>query len=208
MFPLMLDLTGRSILVVGGGPVGRGKAIRLSQGGGTVRLICLEPRPDDWAFPIEWQQQSFQAPDLDEVFLVVAAASTEVNRQVLAEARQRGVLVNMASEPERGDVHFPAVLSRDSFTLAVSTEGASPALARQIRDHLDTLFDDRFAEWIGLLGEMRENAQGMNLDEVTRREAMQNLASEAWLERLRSRGVEATRKAMSDYLTSLANPMS
>src|SRR6516165_4791561 len=113
MFPLLLNLTGRLAVVVGGGPVGRRKARALLEGGAAVRLVCLEPRPAAEQNPgLHWVTAAYDAGCLAGAALVVAAATPEVNRLVIADARARGLWVNAATEPEEGDCFLPAVVRR------------------------------------------------------------------------------------------------
>ena len=133
-----LDLTGRSCLVVGEGAMAREKVDGLSASGATVTRVS----PD-----------AYRSSDLDHVWLVVAATSDdELNRRVYADANERRVFCNVADVPDLCSFILPALHRRGPITVAVSTAGASPALAQHLRD--------RFAAQVGfeheqLAGELR-----------------------------------------------------
>jgi precorrin-2 dehydrogenase/sirohydrochlorin ferrochelatase len=193
MLPVFLDLTGRVALVVGGGPVGRRKARAVLAAGGQVRLVCLEARPED-AQGIDWRQQAYEEAHLDGVSLAFAAATREVNARVADDARRRGVWANVADGA--GDFHLAAAVRRGGLVVAVGTGGAAPALARRLRERLEGQFDEAYADWVALLGEMRPVVLATIADEAKRREAFGRLADWSWLDRLRSEGAEAVREAM------------
>jgi precorrin-2 dehydrogenase/sirohydrochlorin ferrochelatase len=197
MFPVFLDLTGRLVLVVGGGPVGRRKAAGVRAAGGLVRLVCLESRPADLDDQgIDWRHESYAERHLEGVALAFAAGPAEVNARVASDARARGVWGNVAGDPMAGDVYLPAVLRHGGLVVAVTTGGAAPALARQLRDHLEEQIDPLFAEWVALLAELRPIVLQRVADEERRRELFERLAQWSWLDRLRSDGVERVRAAM------------
>lgn len=197
MFPILLHLQGRLLLVVGGGAVGRRKAAAARAAGAAVRVADPRPRPIDLADPgIEWLPEPYHPRHLAGVRLAFAAATPEVNARVVADAAAAGVWVNAATGPAAGDFALPAVVRRDGFVLAVGTGGASPAFARRVREKLEAEFDEAVGRFVELLGEMRSVVQAEVGDPARRRELLDALADWAWLDRLRRDGADAVRAAM------------
>jgi len=201
MFPLFLNVESRVSLVVGGGPVGRRKAKGILQAGGQVRLVCLEPRPaDEPSEQLQWFHEPYRPDHLDGVALAFAAATSEVNRRVAVDARQRGIWVNVADDPDVSDFFLPAVHRRGSLLIAVGTKGAAPTLAQQVRDLLKNQFDNRlgdaFERWLAALGEVRplilENVSDPNL----RRELFHRLSNSDWLDRFLHEDAAVVQAAM------------
>ncbi len=107
---------------------------------------------------IQKKNVSFEPADLDGIFLVYAAtADPAVNQRILAEARKAGVLCNSADAPDEGDFILPAVMTRGDLVFAVSTSGASPALARKIRMDLMQRYGPEYDEFLGLMRAVRKN---------------------------------------------------
>jgi precorrin-2 dehydrogenase/sirohydrochlorin ferrochelatase len=195
LFPVFLRLAGCLVVVVGGGRVGRRKAAALHRAGARVRVVCPEPRPDD-AGDLDWVTARYDPGHLEGAALVFAAATPEVNARVAADARARGVWVNVATVPEDGDFFLAASLRRGGLVLAVSTGGAAPALARAVRDRLEAEFEETFASWVDLLAEMRSEARARIADAGHRRALFEGWCRWEWLERLRQEGADAVRAAL------------
>ena len=203
MFPVVLNLKDQLCLVVGSGPVGRRKATCLLAAGAQVRLISREsPVLLDGPMQPEWLRADYHAEHLRGVRLVFAAATPAVNQHVREDAHARGLWVNIADDPEGSDFHLPAVVRRGSLVIGVSTGGASPGLARVIRERLEQDFDEAFGHWVNFLGELRP----MILARAPQAEAIAILARLTdwhWLERLRAEDPHTIRQAMLSEVESL-----
>ncbi len=194
-FPVVLKLTGKPVVVIGGGAVGMRKALAALAAGAVVRVI--DPR-SPLAFPpqVTHITEQYHPEHLEGAVLVFACATPEVNAQVVLDAQARDVWVNAATSAEGGDFTLPAVVRRGELTLAVSTGGASPALARRIREKLEAEYDQTFAEWVQLLAEERLEVLATVPDESRRRELLDSFADWEWLARLRTEGVAKVMEAM------------
>lgn len=197
MFPLMLNVAGRLAVVVGGGPVGRRKATAFLKAGGRVRLICLDPKPADAVYrEIDWHAEPYRAEHLEDACIVFAAARGEVNRQVLQDARRRGLLVNVADDPAGSDFFGPATVRRGPVTLAIGTGGSAPALARELRLFFEQQMDDAFCAWVETLAELRPWVINHVPHEERRRDILRALADPVWLQRFRSEDRDIAREAL------------
>lgn len=156
--PLLLRVDGRLVVGVGAGPVAAGKLLPLLEQG--ARLLLIAPKADD---PIkaaaaegllEWQRRPYRDGDLEGAVLAVAATdAAPVNEAVLAEADRRGI--PCARIDAGGSADFMADVRRGPLTLAVSTGGASPALAARLREELEDAYGPEWGELAALLGELR-----------------------------------------------------
>jgi precorrin-2 dehydrogenase/sirohydrochlorin ferrochelatase len=142
-----LDLTGRSVLVVGGGPIALEKVEGLLASGARVTVVAPEIVPELAALEVVFARRAYRSQDLARRFLVVAATSTTaVNRRVFADAEARSILCNVVDVPELCSFILPAVHRHEPIAVAVSTGGASPALAQHLRDQIATVVRPEHAE--------------------------------------------------------------
>lgn len=151
-----LDLTGRSVLVVGGGPVALEKAGGLLEAGADITVVAPKVVPGFVDLDLTLVRRGYRSDDLDGKFLVVAAtATTSVNRRVFHDAEARRLLCNVVDVPELCSVILPAVHRHEPIAIAVSTGGASPALAQHLRDEIATVVRPEHAELAKRLRELR-----------------------------------------------------
>lgn len=157
-YPVVLRIEGRLCLVVGAGAVAVRKVHKLLAAGAKVLVIAPEVHPQLRENPgIEVRCRLFMATDLDGVFLVFAAtADRAVNAEVAACAQGQGKLVNIADDPERSDFHLPAILQRGPLTVTVSSAGASPAFAAQLRDRLAAELGPEWQIFCALVAALRQ----------------------------------------------------
>ena len=205
MFPILLDLSGKRAVVIGGGAVGSRKAAALLAAGAAVHVV--DPRePLALLSGAVHVCETYRAEHLAGAAIVFACATPEVNARVVVDAKASGVWVNAASSPQEGDFALPAVVRRGEFVLSVSTGGASPALARRVREKLEAEYDAAFAEWVQLLADLRAEVLARVADEARRRELLDAFADWSWLERLRAEGAEKVRDEMRGAVNRVAKP--
>jgi siroheme synthase-like protein len=155
-----LRLTDRRCLVIGGGSVGLEKIEGLLAADARVHVIapevCAEVRELAAAGDIEWTERRFEPGDLEGHFLAIAATSdTETNIQVFDEAERRAMLCNVVDVPPLCSFILPAIVRQGPIAIAISTAGASPALAKRMKREIGELFGPEHAELAWLLNDVR-----------------------------------------------------
>lgn len=161
-YPINLELKDRICVVVGGGRVATRKACGLLTCGAKVRIISPELTETLIALlqeeKLEWLQRVYRQGDLQGIFLVIAATDDElVQEQVYREAEERGILANVADVPSRCNFILPATIRQGDLTIAVSTGGKSPALAKQLRMELEKRFGPEYKILVDILGSLRRD---------------------------------------------------
>lgn len=155
--PLLFRLKGKSALVVGLGKTGKRRAEALSAYG--CKVIGADPNARDLPKDIEYVATSYQSSLLEGMTIVIAATNdAKVNRSILADCNARGILCNVVDAPEQSDFIFPSVIRRGDLSIAVCTEGASPFLTKTIKQELEALYDESYAERTELLKKLRASA--------------------------------------------------
>jgi siroheme synthase-like protein len=138
-FPVFLALDGVPVLLVGGGRVALRKAAALVDEGAVLTVVAPGVLPELAALAGSVRQRPYAAGDVHGHRLVIVASDDpQVNAQVSADATAAGIWVNSADDPQHCSFILPAVARRGAVTVAVSTGGASPALAGHLRDEIAT----------------------------------------------------------------------
>lgn len=155
LFPVFLKLEGRRVLLVGGGRVASEKLRALLDAGARVTVVAPSVTTEIAAAPVRLARRPFMPKDLNGVWLVVSAATPEVNREVAFCAEQRGIFVNAVDDVRNASAYLGGVLRRDGVTVAISTDGAAPALAGLLREGLDALLPRDLDAWLSCAVEAR-----------------------------------------------------
>jgi precorrin-2 dehydrogenase/sirohydrochlorin ferrochelatase len=160
-YPLMLDVRERPALVVGGDAIAAEKAAALAASGAHVTALSptfgeeMQALADEGKVTL--RARAYQRGDLAGAFVVIAATTDDpaLTEEIWAEARERGQLLNVVDVPARCSFIIPSVLRRGQLTIAVSTEGASPGLAKRIRQRLEALFPPAYGPYLRLAAAAR-----------------------------------------------------
>jgi uroporphyrin-III C-methyltransferase/precorrin-2 dehydrogenase/sirohydrochlorin ferrochelatase len=183
-FPAFFDLTAQKVLIVGGGEVALRKLALLTRAGAKVTVVAPQLLP-------EFSQQAavgkinvavreFVPSDLDGARLVIVATSRRaVNRWIAALSEGRGIPVNVVDDREASRFIVPALIDRDPVLVAISTGGASPVLARRLRERLEALIPKRFGELAQWLQALRRTARWRLRDTDARRRYFEHIVDGA-----------------------------
>jgi siroheme synthase-like protein len=160
-----LKLRARKCLVIGGGELGLEKTEGLLACDGDVIVISPEVLPEVEALAVEgsitWLQRDYEQGDLEGKFLVIACTdSTETNIRIYNDAEERAMLANIVDVPPLCNFILPAIVRTGPLAIAISTAGASPALAKRMKDEVSELFGEEYARMAVLLNEVRGWAKG------------------------------------------------
>ena len=164
LYVACLNLRDRPVLVVGAGPVGLEKIEGLLVCEAVVRVVARNAVAQVLELAaqgrVELAERAYETGDLDGCFLVVAATSdTELNTRIYREAEERSMLVNVVDVPHLCNFILPAIVRNEFLTVAISTAGASPALAKRMKREAAELFGPEYVELAALLDSVREWAK-------------------------------------------------
>lgn len=209
-YPILVDLRGKNVLVVGGGKVAHRKIETLIEHGASVEVIARElDRPVAGLVEkglVRYGGQEFSEDHLDRVFLVIAATSDEgLNRRVSEKAQSKGLLVNAVDQPSDCNFIVPSILRRGDLVVSVSTSGKSPAFAKKIREDLEAQFGDEFDSFLAVMGRLRERVLSLGLSQEQNKQVFERLIASSLL---RSLGEKDWDGAASTVTEILGRPVS
>ncbi len=184
-YPAYLNLEGRLCLVVGGGKVAERKVQTLLSCGAKVVLVSPEATPKlrDLAKKgqIIWFPEPFKPEHLEGGWLVFACTNDKgAQREVFRLAEERKIFCNVVDQPELCSFIVPSVVKRGRLQLAISTSGASPALARRLRERLEKIFGEEYEAYLELIHLARQTILAQDLPEKEKEVKLQRLALIPW----------------------------
>ena len=198
-YPAFLNIAGQQCVIIGGGKVAERKCSVLLRAGARVTLISPEitRRLEQYRGKglLRHLKRHYRKGDIQSAFAVIVATnSEEMNRQVAADAAASRVLLNVVDNPALCTFIAPSVLKRGPLTIAVSTGGVSPAMARTIRKELELTYGAVFSEYLKFLRDIRRRALREISDKGKRERFLKGLASEKMMELLRGKGFPEAKK--------------
>ena len=173
MYPVMLDVTGRRCLVVGGGGVALRKVQGLVEDGADVTVVAPDVVDQiaglATAGTIALERRPYGSEDVAGAALVFAATDDPaVNRRVAEDARRRGAWVNVADDPDTSSFHLPARVRRGPLQLALGSRGEAPFVIRRLRQLFEHRFGPEWAEWLEAAARYRQAVRSIGLDRPAR----------------------------------------
>lgn len=201
-YPAFLNLKNKKAVVVGGGNVAERKVRSLLKAGATVRVISpaitvgLEKLRDKQL--ITHTKRKYRKGDLKDAFIVIAGTSSSgINSRI---ARDTEHLTNVVDSPSDGNFIVPSLVRRGPLTIAISTEGASPAVSKAIRKEIERYYGRDFARYLRFIEMIRVKAMKKITDDGKRKKFLRSLASKKALDNFRDRGFNACAKEILTYL--------
>ena len=209
-YPVFLNVRGKRCVVVGGGEVALRKAEVLLEHDAMVEVVsptlCPELIQLAKAKVISVLSRDWEPRDLKGAFMVIAAtAESNTNKEIASEAKQQKILVNVVDNAEQSDFIVPSCLHRGDLSIAVSTTGKSPALARKVRTSLEQYFGEEYASLTDLIGEVRTELKGKGA-EVSSDDWQKALDLDLFIKLLQNGQREKAKATLLDYLSGQAIP--
>ncbi|MEA3468841.1 MAG: bifunctional precorrin-2 dehydrogenase/sirohydrochlorin ferrochelatase [Thermodesulfobacteriota bacterium] len=207
LYPVNLAISGRLCLVIGGGEVASRKVESLLPCGAVIRIISpeIDERLAELAKAglLEWQQREYLHGDLQGANLVFAATDNrEIQNQIVTEANESGIVVNVVDMPEACTFQVPASFRRGELLITVATGGGSPALAARIRKNLESFYGPEYGLLVGLMAELRKEIVGRNDAQVEHKKLFARVLDSDILDCIREQKWETIEVLLRDILPS------
>ncbi|MDC0336563.1 bifunctional precorrin-2 dehydrogenase/sirohydrochlorin ferrochelatase [Pseudodesulfovibrio sp.] len=206
-YPIFVNLENKACLVVGSGDVGKRKIQSLiDAGAGHITIIDTRPADGDMDAVIALDTvvffcREFKDDDLDGMFLVIACTSSEaVNWHISNLCAERGILCNIVDQPEKCSFIVPATVKRGDLTVAISTAGQSPAMAKRIRRELQENFGDEYANLLTAMGRIRPLMLGLGMETRDNTAVFRTLVNSDLLDAMKTGNLDATTEILKEIL--------
>lgn len=202
-YPVFIDIEKRNCVVIGGGEVAERKVERLLAGRANVMVVArnltsyLESLVNNGT--IHHIQDEYKDIHIKGAFIVIGATdSDDVHKRIYRETREKGILVNIVDDPEKCDFIVPSVMQQGDLSIAISTGGKSPALARTVREELETQYGHEYKILLDIMGDLRAKviAQGRTSDD--NKKLFESVLRSDILDHIRLKNWEKVRKVVYD----------
>lgn len=207
-FPICLELKDRKCVVIGGGEIAERKVNTLIACEAKVTVISPEVTAGLKALSakkkISYLQKEYEASDLEQAFLVIVATNqTEINAQIYRDASRKNLLINVVDSPRYCNFIVPALVKRGDLLLSISTSGKSPALAKKIREKLESEFGEEYQQFLEIMGELREKVLTQVDSPLLRREIFEHFVDSDILNLLKQKDLESVQARKLSILGEL-----
>ncbi|AMQ06312.1 precorrin-2 dehydrogenase/sirohydrochlorin ferrochelatase family protein [Sporosarcina psychrophila] len=183
-YPIMLNIEGKAVVVVGGGLIAYRKITGLLQAGAYITVISpvIHSKIEQLFIEnkISWKNKLFEPVDLDSTLIVIAATNSEIVNTFVASSAGKHQLVNIVDNPELSTFHVPAKLSRGDLTISVATGGGSPTLSKSIRDELALIYDDTYGDYLEFLTLSREKVKNSIFDQTIKMKLLKAITNDTY----------------------------
>ena len=183
-YPIMLNIEGKAVVVVGGGLIAYRKVTGLLQAGAYITVISpvIHSKIEQLFIEnkISWKNKSFEPVDLDPALIVIAATNSEIVNTFVASSAGKHQLVNIVDNPELSTFHVPAKLTRGDLTISVATGGGSPTLSKSIRDELAVIYDDTYGDYLEFLTLSREKVKHSIFDQTIKTKLLKAITNDTY----------------------------
>lgn len=198
-YAMMVDLTDKSCLIVGGGMVAERKINALLEANASVIVVSPSVTTGIQKYTLQnritWHPRCYLSGDGEGCSLVIAATNLkEINRQVYLDATKRNQWINVVDDPKLCNFTVPSVMRRGNLQISVSTQGTSPSLAKRIKAELEEIYGDDYGFYLSLMEGIRVIVK-RDLSDVKQRSAiLRELSSPHWIESFRDNPLSALKR--------------
>lgn len=204
-YPINLNINDKRCLIIGGGQVAERKVEKLLSAGAKVVVVSSRLTSKLGKLSrkgrIENIARNYRKGDLKGAVLAFGATNdSNVNRRILQEAREEGVLLNSVDDPKNCDFTVPSMVSRGDLLISISTGGKSPALSQKIRKELEESFGKEYETMLNLLSAVRERLMEMGSNSEQNKAKFKKLINSNLLELIKDRKIEQIDKLLQDIL--------
>lgn len=203
-YPAFINLSGKRCVVVGGGKVAERKVLSLLRSGANV--VVISPaitnvlKKYKKKGKIKHIERDYKNGDIKDAFLVIAATSDEATN--IRVSRDAPFLVNVVDRPDLANFIVPSVVSRGPMTIAISTSGASPAMAKEVRKELEILYGKDFGRFLAFLKKLRKKVLQDISDNKQREMLLKRVASKEIFDILRGKGLKSAKERVLEIINT------